>query len=143
LSFLAHAASIALRQLKMSEDITKQLSETRSFQERVLAELAAIQEGQTGIREEQTAIRHEQITIREELAAIRLEVAALSSRLTSLEERVDARLRETRPIWEAVQSSIKILDEKFNLMVQDLYDLRGKVGFHDKFIKELERRLNL
>jgi len=44
-------------------------------------------------------------------------VVALDQRLTSLEERVDARLKETRPIWEAVRAQIEKLDEKFKLFI--------------------------
>ena len=32
---------------------------------------------------------------------------ALDRRLTALEEKVDARLRETRPIWEAMQADLE------------------------------------
>ena len=50
------------------------------------------------------------------------------------------RLKETRPIWEAVQAQIEKLDEKFDLMIRDLYDLRGKVARHAKQISLLEQR---
>ena len=58
----------------MSEDLTQNLP-SRPFEERVLAELAAIN----------------------------MHLGSLDRRMTSLEEKVDARLHDTRPMWEAVQ----------------------------------------
>ena len=105
----------------MSEDLTQKLPDSRSFEERVLAELAAIRSGQ----------------------------AALETRLTALEDKVDARLRETRPIWESVQQQLtgleirmatmetrmaameKTLDDirlRLNELYRDSYEMRGRIG---------------
>ncbi|HMJ25842.1 MAG TPA: hypothetical protein VK475_08440, partial [Pyrinomonadaceae bacterium] len=59
----------------------------------------------------------------------------------SLEERVDIRLKETRPIWEAVQAQLKKLDEKFNLFILDLYDIRSDIALQGKRLEVLERRV--
>ena len=144
----------------MNEDPTKELPK-QSFEERVLAELAAILAEQAAtrvgvdavsaevdaIRTEVDAIRSEQQAVRAQVDAIQVQQGAmarniigLDERLTSLEEIVDARLKETRPIWEAVQAQIEKLDEKFDLMIRDLYDLRGKVARHAKQISLLEQR---
>ena len=144
----------------MNEDPTKELPK-QSFEERVLAELAAILAEQAAtrvgvdavsaevdaIRTEVDAIRSEQQALRAQVDAIQVQQGAmarniigLDERLTSLEEIVDARLKETRPIWEAVQAQIEKLDEKFDLMIRDLYDLRGKVARHAKQISLLEQR---
>ena len=144
----------------MNEDPTKELPK-QSFEERVLAELAAILAEQAAtrvgvdaisaevdaIRTEVDAIRSEQQALRAQVDAIQVQQSAmarniigLDERLTSLEEIVDARLKETRPIWEAVQAQIEKLDEKFDLMIRDLYDLRGKVARHAKQISLLEQR---
>ena len=84
----------------MSDDPTRELPQ-ESFQARVLAEFAAI---------------------RGELAGIRTDIATLNARqerfedrLTTLEEKVDSRLKETRPIWESVQRAVTLLDSKFDL----------------------------
>ncbi len=87
----------------MSEECTRDLPE-QSFQERVLAELAAI---------------------RGDVAAIRHDIAALDGRLTTLEEKVDRRLQETRPIWQDVLARIGKLDTKFDLVIKELYDVRA------------------
>jgi uncharacterized coiled-coil protein SlyX len=72
----------------MAEDPTQKLPDSRPFEERVLAELAAIRSGQ----------------------------AALETRMTALEEKVDARLRETRPIWESVQQQLTTLDARMTTL---------------------------
>ncbi len=88
----------------MSEDLTKNLP--GSFEERVLAELAAI----------------------------RQENAHLNVRLTSLEDKVDARLHETRPIWEGVlqrlteiETGLNTLNRHFKTMIKEEFDLRSRV----------------
>lgn len=83
----------------MSEDTTKNLDQ-RSFEERVLAEFAAM----------------------------RSEFAALNMRLTALEEKVDARLRETRPIWEAMQATLDDLTMQVQEMLGELFRTRTRVG---------------
>src|SRR2546426_4034742 len=137
----------------MNEDPTKELPK-QSFEERVLAELAAILAEQAATRAEVDAIRTEVDAIRSEQQALRAQVDAiqvqqgamarniigLDERLTSLEATVEDRLKETRPIWEAVKAQIEKLDEKFDLMIRDLYDLRGKVARHAKQISLLEQR---
>ena len=144
----------------MNEDPTKELPK-QSFEERVLAELAAILAEQAAtragvdaisaevdaIRTEVDAIRSEQQALRAQVDAIQVQQGAmarniigLDERLTSLEATVEDRLKETRPIWEAVKAQIEKLDEKFDLMIRDLYDLRGKVARHAKQISLLEQR---
>jgi len=102
----------------MSEDPTRNLSEL-SFQERVLSELAAI-------RAEQTMIRND--------------IATFDARLTAIEEKVDRRLQETRPIWEAVQDQIRQLDTKFDLVIKDLYEIRSDQVYLTRRVDQLERR---
>jgi len=61
-------------------------------------------------------------------------VLSVDSRLTSLEEKVDARLRETRPIWEAVQqrlteieNGLSTLGHHFKTMVNEEFKLRSRM----------------
>ena len=88
----------------MSEDTTRNFQP--SFEERVLSELAAI----------------------------RQEVSQQNARLTSLEEKVDARLRETRPIWEGVQAELKeigkqlvLFNRQLKMLIQDSFDMRSRL----------------
>jgi predicted nucleic acid-binding Zn-ribbon protein len=111
----------------MNEDQTRELPGASPFEKRVLAELS-------GLRSEVVEVRAQQV-------AMAKNIAALDRRLTSIEETVDNRLKETRPIWEAVQAQIEKLDEKFNIFIRDLYDIRGDIGLHDKRLGLLERRV--
>jgi predicted nuclease with TOPRIM domain len=102
----------------MSEDTTRNFQP--SFEERVLSELAAIRQEVT-----QQGVR---------LSSVETRMGSMETRLTSLEEKVDARLRETRPIWEAVQAQLKEIEKEmikfnrqFKMLLQDLFDLRGRV----------------
>lgn len=86
----------------MDKEQTKEFPDARSFEERVLSELASIRTdmavGFTGLEER--------------LASVEQRIESVDQRVITLEDRVDARLRETRPIWEAVQTDIQRLDKK-------------------------------
>lgn len=132
----------------MSEDPTKELPGASPFEKRVLAELGALRgevaEIHTGVADlhtDVTNLRTEVAEIRIQQVALAKKIAALDQRLTSLEETVDSRLKETRPIWEAVRAQIEKLDEKFNLFIRDLYDIRGDISLHGKRLDILERRV--
>jgi predicted nucleic acid-binding Zn-ribbon protein len=79
----------------MSEDPTQNLP-PRSFDGRVLTELAAM---------------------RAELTGVRQELSQLNSRLTSLEEKVDERLRETRPIREGVLQRLTMIEAELRTSI--------------------------
>ena len=85
----------------MSEELTQNPGGRESFESRVLAELARI---------------NNQLTTGP---------AALGRRLTALAERVDARLQETRPIWEAVLSLLDVIESKVEALSLNLLDMRG------------------
>ena len=117
----------------MTDDPTQKLPNSPSFEERVLAELAAIRSGQ----------------------------AALETRLTALEDKVDTRLRETRPIWESVQQQLtemkaqmqaietrmtameKTLDDirlRLTEVYRDSFEIRGRIGRLEERDRERERQ---
>jgi predicted nucleic acid-binding Zn-ribbon protein len=125
----------------MSEDFTKELPGASPFEKRVLAELGALRGEMVDLRTEVRGLRTEVAEIRVQQVAMATNIAALDQRLTSLEEKVDSRLKETRPIWEAVRAQIEKLDEKFNLFIRDLYDIRGDISLHGKRLDILERRV--
>ena len=69
-----------------------------------------------------------------EFANINQRLNGLDGRLTSLEEKVDARLHDTRPIWEAVLSRLDKIETRFDKMEakldvfgRDLIDTRTDV----------------
>jgi len=124
----------------MNEEPTKDLA-TRAFQKRVLDEFAAVRAEQAAMRKDITEIRAEVAEIRTQQAAMAKNIAAIDQRLTTLEKTVDDRLRETRPIWEAVQEQIQRLVEKFDIVLHELYDVRSENKIYGRRISELERRV--
>ena len=57
---------------------------------------------------------------------------ALDLRLTALEEKVDLRLRETRPIWEAVQSRLEGVESRLGNVEKEVKALsRGVMLLHE------------
>ncbi len=131
----------------MDEEPTKDLA-TRAFQKRVLDEFAAVRREIAEIRGEQSAMRADITQIRTEIAEMRTQQAAMAKNigsldhcLTSLEERVDERLKETRPIWEGVQDQLQRLGEKFDGVFLEFYELRNDQRIHGRRIAHLEGRL--
>ena len=121
---------------------------TRAFQKRVLDEFAAVRAEQSAmrsqiseIRAEQSAMRNDIIEIRTQQDAMAENIGAIDHRLTLLEERFDTRLKETRPIWEAVQEQMQRIVEKFDAVLVDFYELRSDMKIHGRRIAELERRV--
>jgi len=137
----------------MSEEETKNLAVGGTFEKRLFSELAVHGELLKGLALRMSAFEDRLTSLEdrfdarfaqidERLTSLEVRVTSLETKVTSLEEKVDARLRETRPIWEAVQASVLLLDKKFDLMVKDLYDLRGNFGMHESWLRELDRRVN-
>ena len=76
----------------MSDNPTQETPDSRSFEERVFARFDSL-DG----RMDRTEARMDRFENR-----LESKVGAIESRLAGLEEKVDARLRETRPIWESM-----------------------------------------
>ena len=113
----------------MNEDLTRNLPPP--FEERVLAELAAIRQEQAT---QFAALRQEQAEQREMIGQLNNRFNSLDVRLTSLEDKVDARLRETQPIWEGVlarltglETEMKTLNRQFKSLINDMFKLRVRV----------------
>ncbi|MCP9495151.1 MAG: hypothetical protein MSG64_11950 [Pyrinomonadaceae bacterium MAG19_C2-C3] len=85
----------------MNEDTTQDLNRL-SFEERVLAEFAAM---------------HSEIAaMRADIAVLHKVYFRLDERLSTLEEKVDRRLQETRPIWENVLAEVKHANKKLDIL---------------------------
>ena len=124
----------------MNEEPTKDLA-TRAFQKRVLDEFAAVRREIAVICSEQVSMQSDIAEIHAQQATMAKNIAAIDQRLTTLEKTVDDRLKETRPIWEAVQEQVQRLVEKFDIVLQELYDVRSENKIHGRRIGELERRV--
>ncbi len=101
----------------MNEDTTRDLN-TGSFEERVLAELAAM---------------------RADIAILHKIYFRLDERLSTLEEKADRRLQETRPIWENVLTEVKHTNKKLDIFAADTYEMRTDFAMLDRRVMELER----
>jgi chromosome segregation ATPase len=137
----------------MNEEPPKDLA-TRAFYKRVLDEFAAVRKEIAEFRSEQAEmrqdigamradigeIRSQQAAMARNIASLDQRVTALDEPLTSLEQRVDARLQETLPIWEAVQEQLRKISGKFDLVLNDLYEVRLEVRGHERRLTSLENR---
>jgi chromosome segregation ATPase len=61
---------------------------------------------------------------------------SLDGRLTALEEKVDSRLRETRPIWEAMQADLEAVKG-------DMATVKDDLGVVKREVKDINRRVML
>ena len=123
----------------MSEDLTQNLPNT--FQERVLAELAAIRQENaqlssrmTSLEDRMTSLENRMTSVENRLVSVEDRVLSIDTRLTSLEEKVDARLRETRPVWEGVlvrlteiEKGLSKLNYQFKTMISEVFDVRSRI----------------
>lgn len=104
-----------------SEDPTQRMPNQLTFEERVLSELAEI--------------RSEQAATRGDIAMLNKRLASVENRLTTLEDKVDAWLRETRPIWEnvlvkltTIETTVEDTQSQLREVVRDLFSMRGRIN---------------
>ncbi len=90
----------------MSEDTTRKFDE-RPFEERVFEELR---------------------NINTELRAVNARITTLEESFAALDEKVDRRLMETRPIWQAVQSSLEDISGQMRELSVDMLQMRSRVS---------------
>jgi predicted nucleic acid-binding Zn-ribbon protein len=120
----------------MSEDLTRNMPD--SFEERVLAQLVSITQELAATRREFTeqiaAVRQEQERQRVMIEHVHARGVSTEARLAALEEKVDERLRETRPIWESVlarltgvETEMSGLNRHFRSLTADFFSLRVRV----------------
>lgn len=109
----------------MSEEHTHHMPDGRSFEERVFARFDALE------------------------AHLSLRIDGLDARLTSLEEKVDQRLKETRPIWEQVLARLDSLEKGFRGIAKDVDYLKRKFRIFNEDIlawqnqqEDLEERVS-
>ena len=124
----------------MSEDLTQNLPQ-RSFEERVLAEFAALNsrftslEGRmTTLEVRMTTLEGRMTTLEGRMTTLEDHMASFDARLASLEEKVEERLHDTRPMWEGVQARLagietemKSLSRYFRTLTADFFGLRVRV----------------
>lgn len=123
----------------MSKDLTQKLN--GSLEDKVDWLIAAIQKMDE---------RLQSVEAKVDTAAI--DMHELKTRLDRLETKVDERLKDTRPMWEAVQSQLselkesqeqgfRRLDRVFDEFAGDLGRLRGDYRGLEKQVDKIEKRL--
>jgi|SRR5215216_6741503 len=68
-------------------------------------------------------------------------VRGMDSRLRSLEEKVDARLHDTRPIWESVQAQLKEMSMRLDDIDTRLDRVEGTALTTRSELRELRKEL--
>jgi predicted nucleic acid-binding Zn-ribbon protein len=119
----------------------REVAQIRGEVAELRGEVAEIRAEQSVMRNEIAEIRTEIVEIRTQQAAMAKNIGSLDDHLTSLEERVDERLKETRPIWEGVQEQLQKLGEKFDGVLIEFYELRNELRIHGRRIAHLEERV--
>jgi len=109
----------------MSEEPTETLDDSGSFESRVLAQLSALREGIASLGGRLSGVE-------DRLSGVEDRLSGVEIRLSALEEKVDARLRETRPIWESVLSRIEIVDSKLDVLGRDVLETRAETDLLKK-----------
>ena len=92
----------------MNEETTRNMNDGRSFEERVMARFDALDAS---------------------MQDMRTSMQDMNRRLTALEERVDQRLKETRPIWEQVLVRLDGMDARFNKFDRRLASVEKNVHY--------------
>ena len=105
----------------MSEDRTRDLSDNRSFEERVFARFDAMDArfATVGARFDSMGARFDSVDAR---------LAGLDTRVQALE----AKAYDTKPIWERalaeilnIKERVENIERKFDVLIQDMMQLRG------------------
>src|SRR6266851_1071114 len=112
----------------MSEERTRELSDNRSFEERVFARFDAIDTRFGTVDARFDAMESRFDTMEARFDAVDARLAGLDTRVQVLE----ARAYDTKPIWERalaeilnVKERLENVERKFDVLIQDMMQLRG------------------
>jgi chromosome segregation ATPase len=116
-----------------------------SFEERIFNELSSMRAEMSATRADFTnhfgametrfdGLESRLVSVEGELGSIKERLDTVEEHLTLLDDKVDARLRETRPIWEGVQarlteieSTLTDINRQFKTLIMDSFKLRVRV----------------
>ena len=112
----------------MSEEPTERLNNENNFQTQVLAGLAEISSRLTSIEGRLTSLESRMTSLEGRVTALENRISTMDDRLMALEEKVDRRLHETRPIWEAVLSRLDIIESKLDEFAREWFELRARMN---------------
>lgn len=116
----------------MSEELTGRLDDGGTFESRVLEQLAALREGVNSLGGRLSGVEERLSSVESRLSDVDSRLSGVEVRLSTLEEKVDARLRETQPIWESILSRVETIDTKLDVLAKDLLETRTDVAMLKK-----------
>jgi chromosome segregation ATPase len=132
--FLGKAHNSRQEDFAMSDNLTRETPDSRSFEERVFARFDALDARMGRFESRLDSLEDKVDEVGSRLSSLENRVEVLGGRMTALEEKVDSRLRETRPIWEgvlalltAVESELARMNRQFRSYVADIFQLRVRV----------------
>lgn len=131
----------------MSEETTRDLSDNRSFEERVFARFDAI-DARSNAMESRFDARFDALDARFDRVEARLD--RVEAQLDSLDIRVqalEAKALDSKPIWERalaeileVKQRVESIERKFDVLTLDMMQLRGDQRGVGKRMDALESR---
>lgn len=125
----------------MSENLTQQLPDDPL--RLILARLDSIDARLTSIEGRLTSLEDRLTSLEDRVTSIEGHITSLEGRMNALEEKVDRRMQETRPIWEAVlkrldavevrmaglesevRMGVRQIDRRVEILAVDVLELRG------------------
>jgi len=137
----------------MSKDLTQKLN--GSLEDKIDWLVSAVQSMGSGlgnIEARLVSVETRLDSVKTRLGNLEMRLDSVDSRLGNLETKVDERLKDTRPMWEAVQeqlselkesqeSGFRKLDRVFDEYAGDLGRLKGDYRGLEKQVDKIEKRL--
>jgi chromosome segregation ATPase len=84
-----------------------------------------------------------EIRVLRELANLNQRFDGLEVRLTNLEEKVDARLRDTRPIWEALLTRLENVETRLDGMDARLDSVDGRLERMETRLEKMDDKFEV
>jgi chromosome segregation ATPase len=134
-----------------SGDVTTDLPNSQLA--RILDEISGVRSDVAQLRGEVTGLRGEVTGLRGEVTELRSEVTGLREEVKALDQKVDSRLKETRPIWESALAQLKELRDdmdkgfrdigyKMDVLAKDVLQVRADQRDLRSDQRDIEDRLN-
>jgi chromosome segregation ATPase len=137
----------------MSDNPTRETPDSHSFEERIFARFDAFERRfdafERSIEARFSRLEEKVDAMERRFSRLEEKVDAMDTRLTTLEGKVDERLRETRPIWEAMQANIAYLKDAvkeikrtLKVMHTDLLRVRAEQDDLEERVEKIESELS-
>ena len=135
----------------MSNDLTQRLD--GSLEDKVDRLIAGVQSIDSRVQSIDARVESIDSLLEARLESLETRLESLETRLESLETKVDERLKETRPMWEAVQAQLIELNEsqekgfhRFDRVMDrvsgDTNRIHGEQVELESRVREIEKRLS-